>query len=495
MSLSFSTAADSRTQKYSFGVGRDLDSDPIGLSPNRDNLDAVISSAYRQVFGGIGLFEAERSGVAESRLRSGVLSVRGFVEALGKSSAYERLFLDCMSPHRFVECNTKHFLGRPPLDEAEISLHVKLLREQGYGAEISSYMNSDEYVQAFGDDIVPYLRSHFSLQGLPQDTFNKTFRLYGGAAASDRSMGRPSRTMADLLGYPTYAISLPSGGRPLPKRSGFARVTRGPQSVPLSANSYGSFGVGEVVQPRYERRSGDAATDDAVLLRQIYRHVMGNPHLMETERPQALESRFLEGDLSVREFVRGLCKSELYRSRFYQAMAPYRFVEVNFKHVLGRSPENQAEMGAQLNRVIGEGYDAAIDWLVDSDEYAGAFGDNVVPYLRGVGSGNGRAQATFNRTLSLVPGYAGSDSVSGASATVDTVAGAANQIVPCRSRSSSGSPEAPGKRFRIVVSGQRAGSRRRLATTTYVVSGDNITSQLAFIRRGSGRILSVAEIV
>ena len=308
-------------------------------------------------------------------------------------------------------------------------------------------------------------------------------------------MGRTSRTMADLLGYPTYAISLPSGGRPLPKRSGFARVTRGPQSVPLSANSYGSFGVGEVVQPRYERRSGDAATDDAVLLRQIYRHVMGNPQLMETERPQALESRFLEGDLSVREFVRGLCKSELYRSRFYQAMAPYRFVEVNFKHVLGRSPENQAEMGAQLNRVIGEGYDAAIDWLVDSDEYAGAFGDNVVPYLRGVGSGNGRAQATFNRTLSLVPGYAGSDSVSGASATVDTVAGAANQIVPCRSRSSSGSPEAPGKRFRIVVSGQRAGSRRRLATTTYVVSGDNITSQLAFIRRGSGRILSVAEIV
>ena len=495
MSLSFSTATDSRTQKYSFGVGRDLDSDPIGLSPNRDNLDAVIHSAYRQVFGGIGLFAAERDEVAESRLRSGALTVRGFVEALGQSVAYERLFLSCMTPHRFVECNTKHFLGRPPLNEAEISLHVKLLREQGYRAEISSYMSSDEYVQTFGDDIVPYLRSHYSLEGLPQDTFNKTFRLCGGAAASDRSMGRTSRIMADLLGYPSYAIPLPSGARPLSKLSGFARVTRGPQSVPVSASSYGSFGIGEQVQPRYERRSGDGVTDDAVLLRQIYRHVMGNPHLMETERPQTLESQFLKGDISVREFVRALCKTELYRSRFYQVMAPYRFVELNYKHLLGRSPENQTEMGAQLNRVIGEGYNAAIDWLVDSDEYVAAFGDNVVPYLRGVSSGGGRGQATFNRTLSLVPGYAGSDSVCEASGTVDTVAGAANQIVPCRSRSSSGSPEAPGKRFRIVVSGQRAGSRRRLATTTYVVSGDNITSQLALIHRDSGRILSVTEIV
>jgi len=36
---------------------------------------------------------------------------------------------------------------------------------------------------------------------------------------------------------------------------------------------------------------------------------------------------------------------------------------------------------------------------------------------------------------------------------------------------------------------------RRLATTTYVVSGDNISSQLAFIHRGSGRIVGVTEIV
>jgi len=486
--------ADQRTQKYSFGVARDLDLDPVYLGPHRDNLDAVINGAYRQVFGGIGLFEVDRVTVAESQLRQGNLSVRGFVEALGQSSAYERLFLSATSSHRFVELNCKHFLGRPPASEAEVSTHVKLLRQQGYAAEISSYVNSDEYQEAFGDDTVPYLRSINSLVGFAQDTFNKTFRLKGGAAASDFSMGRGSRTISELLGYPNYAIPLPSQGRPLPKLSNFARVTKGPQSVPLSSSPYGSFGVGEQVQPRYVRQAKDNAMDKAILLRQLYRHVMGNPHLMETERPEGLESQFLSGRLSVREFVRGLCKTPLYRSRFFETMAPYRFVEVNYKHVLGRSPESQAEMGAQLDRVITAGYDAAVDWLVDSDEYSQAFGDNVAPYLRGVSSGDGRRQATFNRTLALVPGYAGSDGVRSDSSTVDTVAGAAGLAIATRSTASSGSSDAPGKRFRIVVRSQRAGSRRRLATTTYVVSGDNITSQLAFIHRDSGRIVSLTEI-
>jgi len=492
--ITTNSLSDYRTQKYSFGVARDLDQDPVCLSPSGDNLDAVINSAYRQVFGGIGLFEVDRVSSAESQLRRGNLTVKGFVEALGQSSTYQRFFLDSTSPHRFVELNCKHFLGRPPASEAEVSTHVKLLREQGYAAEISSYVNSDEYQDVFGDDIVPYLRSINSLTGFAQDTFNKTFRLRGGAAASDLSMGRGSRTIAELLGYPNYSIPLPSQGRPLAKLFGFARVTKGPQSVPLASSPYGGFGVGERVQPHYVRQEKDTAMDKATLLRQLYRHVMGNPHLMETERPQALESQFLSRRLSVQEFVRGLCKTPLYRGRFFETMAPYRFVEVNYKHILGRSPENQAEMGAQLNRVITAGYNAAIDWLVDSDEYNDVFGGDVVPYLRGVSSGDGRSQANFNRTLALVPGYAGSDRACSDSGTVNTIAGASSLAIVTRSTASSGSADAPSKRFRIVVRSQRAGSRRRLATTTYVVAGDNITSQLAFIHRDSGRIVSLTEI-
>ena len=95
---SLTSLSDQRTQKYSFGVARDLDVDPIRLGPSRDNLDAVINSAYRQVFGGVGLFEVDRLSTAESQLRQGNLTVKGFVEALGQSSAYGRLFLDSTSP-------------------------------------------------------------------------------------------------------------------------------------------------------------------------------------------------------------------------------------------------------------------------------------------------------------------------------------------------------------------------------------------------------------
>ncbi|MEM9770498.1 MAG: phycobilisome linker polypeptide, partial [Cyanobacteria bacterium P01_D01_bin.73] len=44
------------------------------------------------------------------------------------------------------------------------------------------------------------------------------------------------------------------------------------------------------------------------------------------------------------------------------------------------------------------------------------------------------------------------------------------------------------------VSGQTAGGRRRLANTTYIVDGDNMTPQIQRINRTSGRIVSITEI-
>ena len=491
---SFANFPDNRTQKYNFGVGRELDADPVALSPTRDNVDAVISLAYRQVFGGVGIYAAERCERSESELRKGKITVRSFIQELGKSAAYQRLFLDRTTPHRFVEFNFKHFLGRPPVDQAEISLHVKLLRQQGYEAEVNSYSDTDEYAKAFGEDIVPYLRSIFTIQGLPQDTFNKTFRITPGAAGSDfgRVVGTTSRTIGDLLGYPSYHIQLPSGGSPLPKTTGFANTKRGGGSVPVRTSPWASFGVAEREQIRFERFSRSNAEDNKVLLRQIYKFVLGNPHLMESERNASLESQFINGELSVKQFVRALAKSELYLRRFFHNSAPYRFIELSFKHLLGRAPQDQAEIGPAMDVVIRGGVEAGVDHLLDSGEYDTAFGEEIVPYLRGISSGEGRSQATFNRTLATVAGYSGTDKAQKASTLVDQ---RTDRSIPIRSNAFSGATDAAGKRFRIVVSGQRAGSRRRLATTTYVVSGDNISSQLAFIHRGSGRIVGVTEIV
>ena len=488
-------AIDTRNQAYALGAARDLEP-PAKLWPgySEDDFAAVVNRCYRQVFGNIGLMESERCSSAESRLRNGELTVRGFIQELGQSDTYRRLFFERTTPHRFVELNFKHFLGRPPAVESEITEHVLQLMQGGFEAEIESYIASDEYTEAFGDDTVPYLRSITSLTGFSQDTFNKTYRLKSGASGSDSTLGRGSRTIGNLMGYAFNQIPLPSGGRAVTSPSSFGRSTSGLDSAPLSASPYGSFGVGEQQQLRWEKLDTTTPQESQELLRVIYRQVMGNPHIMESERPVAIESRFINGELSVRAFIRELCNTDLYRNRFFSGSAPYRFVELCFKNLLGRAPESQAELRGPLDKVVRDGYSACIDHFLDSEEYSQNFGEDVVPYLRGVISETGRQQSTFNRTIALVPGYSGSDTVGKDSRLINQVTGPANQIIPVRSTAASGAYDATGKRFRILVTSQTFGSRRRRSTTAYEVAGDRMTSQLAFIHKSSGRIVSITEI-
>jgi len=161
-------------------------------------------------------------------------------------------------------------------------------------------------------------------------------------------------------------------------------------------------------------------------------------------------------------------------------------VELLFKQLLGRAPESQAEFRVPLDIVIRQGYAALIDHFLNSEEYINNFGEDIVPYLRGVKSAEGRSQNSFNRTLALVNGYSGGDRQVTSSRLLNQVTGGANQIIPLRSTAASGSTEPPGKRYRIVVTSQTFGSRRRKAQTTYEVAGDRMTSQLKFIHSTSG---------
>ena len=145
------------------------------------------------------------------------------------------------------------------------------------------------------------------------------------------------------------------------------------------------------------------------VIRAVYRQVLGNPHLMESERLVSAESQLCNGNISVREFVRAVAKSELYRSRFFESCAPYRFVELNFKHLLGRAPDSQAEIAEHLDGVLTSGYDAEIDSYLDSAEYQTAFGENTVPYYRGAQTQVGQKQVGYNRMFALFRGPAEAD--------------------------------------------------------------------------------------
>lgn len=232
------------------------------------------------------------------------------------------------------------------------------------------------------------------------------------------------------------------------------------------------------------------------VIRAVYRQVLGNPHVMDSERLVTAESQFCNGSLTLREFIRAVAKSDFYRTRYFESCAPYRFVELNFKHLLGRAPLTQAELSEHIRLCIDKGYDAEIDSYIDSEEYQEKFGEDTVPYYQGSTSQVGYKQATYNRTLALLRGDAEVDSANKASVLVDAVAG--NSATKIKSASKGGRlggyKDATEKTFKILVKGSKFDSPRRRSTTEYIVPGSKMTPQIQRINRTGAKIVSITEV-
>jgi phycoerythrin-associated linker protein len=147
--------------------------------------------------------------------------------------------------------------------------------------------------------------------------------------------------------------------------------------------------------------------DKAALIRAVYQQVLGNQYVMASERLEGPESLFKRGYLSVREFVRQVAKSGLYRAKFFENCNAYRFIELNFKHLLGRAPQNKAEMLHHFTILQEQGVDAEIDSYLDSAEYQERFGEEVVPFLHGWNYSAGQQGLQFSYMLQLSRGGAG----------------------------------------------------------------------------------------
>ncbi len=194
------------------------DVQPIELRERKadEDFNLIIRTAYKQVLGNAYLLDCDRLETAESLFRNGDLTVRGFVRAIGQSELYRSLFFENSSQYRFIEMNCKHFLGRAPLDQAEISQHVQIYNNLGYEAEIDSYIDSEEYNNAFGENIVPCPRTESSQRTLMNVGFNRTYALYRGYASSDTTTNK-AKLISDLAANKPTPIVFPSkssGGTP-----------------------------------------------------------------------------------------------------------------------------------------------------------------------------------------------------------------------------------------------------------------------------------------
>lgn len=152
-----------------------------------------------------------------------------------------------------------------------------------------------------------------------------------------------------------------------------------------------------------------SAENADLVIAAAYKQVFGNAYLMESERCREAESQIRSGEISVLEFIRKLAKSDHYRMLFWEKHTNVTAIELNFKHLLGRAPENYAEISEHIKIIAEGGFEAEIDSYLDSDEYLQNFGAMFVPYPRGYDTQTGRNAVGFSRSFSLFGAACGSD--------------------------------------------------------------------------------------
>ncbi len=151
--------------------------------------------------------------------------------------------------------------------------------------------------------------------------------------------------------------------------------------------------------------------DDALLvaINALYKNIFGNLSLMQSERPIDIERKLRNGDITVREFTRKICKSTIYRNFYFDSISQYKSIKLRYKHILGRPIKSQIEVTRSSNLINKLGFDAHIDFLIDSDEYNNIFGEDIVPYMRSWNSPIGFKTKSFLESSSITKAFATSD--------------------------------------------------------------------------------------
>lgn len=122
------------------------------------------------------------------------------------------------------------------------------------------------------------------------------------------------------------------------------------------------------------------STDMDALIEAAYRQIFF--YAFKWDREPFLESQLRNGQIAVRDFIRGLMLSNTFYTSFYEKNSNYRFVEQCVERVLGRQVYSEREKIAWSIVVVTKGIQGFADALLDSEEYLEAFGYNTVPYQR-----------------------------------------------------------------------------------------------------------------
>jgi phycocyanin-associated rod linker protein len=267
-----------------------------------------------------------------------------------------------------------------------------------------------------------------------------------------------------------------------------------------------------------ELRSNWSAEDAEIVIRAVYRQLLGNDYLMSSERLTSAESLLKNGYITVREFVRAVAKSELYKEKFFYPNFQTRVIELHTKHLLGRAPYDESEVVDHLDRYENQGYDADVDSFIDSEEYQANFGDHVVPYYRSFVYQAGQRSVGFTRMFQLYRGYANSDRAQAAGKQSRLAAelgrNTSSSIVSPTSTNAGWSAQAnklatptkalggptpygttAGRVYRVEVMGANLPRypKVRRVNTVYLVPYEKLSAKLQQINKLGGRVTSISQ--
>nr|AUG32629.1 phycobilisome rod-core linker polypeptide cpcG (L-RC 28.5) [Paulinella longichromatophora] len=221
------TTQNSRVKAFRVGSDEDPKAISMDKAMDREDQNFVIEAAYRQIF--FHAFKVDRDSTLESQVRNGQLTVRDFIRSLCLSDTFNRSFYTLNSNYKVVRHIVEKLLGRPVYGKSEEITWSAILMTRGVKGMVDDILNSDEYLNNFGYDTVPYHRNRVvgsreigetpfnitsprydsyyrGILGFPQIVYSGTAKAYPERARQRRG-GFPEDYLSWVRNLPSMRVS------------------------------------------------------------------------------------------------------------------------------------------------------------------------------------------------------------------------------------------------------------------------------------------------
>nr|YP_010902442.1 phycobilisome rod-core linker polypeptide [Hypnea nidifica]WCH54297.1 phycobilisome rod-core linker polypeptide [Hypnea nidifica] len=132
--------------------------------PTAYEMDEIIWAAYRQIFSEHQILSSNAEPFLESQLRFNQIKVKDFIKGLLLSNSFRDLNYNFNNNYRFVEMVIQRVLGRDIYNNREKLAFAIIVASEGLEVFVDTLLNSDEYIENFGDNMVPYQRRRIIAQ-------------------------------------------------------------------------------------------------------------------------------------------------------------------------------------------------------------------------------------------------------------------------------------------------------------------------------------------